>query len=144
MLVNIEAACRTGGLDPGFVLTWEELDWCFRARKLGYRCVVEPRTTIRHLRGRTIPSSQSQMYLLRNAILFARRHAAWPETVTAALSFVFLIVPGTAVVSFPRVGGVLRAAWAAVRWNLIDAIRLRAWHRRAPGPDVCKAVSRAN
>lgn len=141
MLVNIEVACLTGGLDPEFVSTWEELDWCVRAGKLGYRCVVEPRTTIRHLRGRTIPSDQSRMYLLRNSILFSRRHAAWPETVTAALSFAFLTVPEQALLTRPR-WGVLKAAMAAVKWNVIDASRRRAWHREASGPDVCEADSR--
>jgi GT2 family glycosyltransferase len=140
MLVSIEAACVTGGLDPAFVSTWEELDWCIRARKLGYRCLIEPRATVRHLRGRTIPSDQSQMYLLRNAILFARRHATWPETATAAVSFAFLSVPEQVIVSYPRVGGVLRSAWAAVRWNLRDATRRRAWHRPAWGPPVSRAI----
>lgn len=140
MLVNVKAACLIGGLDPEFVSTWEELDWCVRAGKIGYRCVVEPRTTIRHLRGRTIPSSQSRMYLLRNSILFARRHAGWPQTFTAALSFAFLTVPELAIFTRPRVG-VFRAAWAAVRWNLGDAARRRAWHREASGPRVCEGNS---
>jgi GT2 family glycosyltransferase len=138
MLVNIEVACLAGGLDPEFVSTWEELDWCVRAGKFGYRCVVEPRTTIRHLRGRTIPSDQSRMYLLRNSILFARRHAAWPETVTALLSFAFFTVPEQLIFTRPRLG-VLKAAWAAVKWNLVDACRRRAWHREASGPEVCDA-----
>jgi len=138
MLVTIEVACLTGGLDPEFVSTWEELDWCVRAGKLGYRCVVEPRTTIRHLRGRTIPSEQSRTYLLRNAILFARRHAHWPETVTALLSFGFWTVPELVIFTRPRTA-VLKAAWAAVKWNLIDAFRRKAWHREASGPDICGA-----
>lgn len=136
MLVNVEVACMTGGLDPEFVSTWEELDWCVRARKLGYRCVVEPRTTIRHLRGRTIPSDQSRTYLLRNSILFARRHAAWPQTITALLSFVLVTVPEQAIFTRPRLA-VLRAAWAALRWNVTDARRHRSWHRKAWGPAVC-------
>jgi GT2 family glycosyltransferase len=147
MLVNVKIACLTGGFDPVFVSTWDELDWCIRARELGYRIVVEPRTTIRHLRGRTIPSRQFQMYLLRNSVLFARRHATWPETVTAALSFAFLTVPERAahsLPSLPRLGLVLAAAWAAVRWNVIDAIRRRAWHRPASGPEVCGDVPGTN
>jgi len=136
MLVNVQVACLTGGLDPEFVSTWEELDWCVRARKLGYTCVVEPRTTIRHLRGRTIPSEQSQMYLFRNAILFARRHAAWPQMVTAVLAFVFYTVPEQAIFIRPRVA-VLKAACAAVMWNLRDVFRRRTWRREASGPDLC-------
>jgi len=141
MLVNVEAACRTGGLDPEFVSTWEELDWCVRATKLGYQCVVEPRTTIRHLRGRTIPTNQSRVYLLRNAILFARRHATWAQTVTAALSFMFWTVPELMIFTKPRVE-VLKAAWTAIRWNLVDASRRRTWRREPTGPDVCLADSR--
>jgi GT2 family glycosyltransferase len=144
MLVNVEVACLTGGLDPAFVSTWEELDWCVRAGKLGYRCLVEPRTTIRHLRGRTIPSSQSQTYSLRNTILFARRHANWAETITAAYSFAFFTVPELAIFgsrSPRRVAGVAAAAVAAIRWNLADAIHRRAWHLPAWGPEICEDVS---
>jgi GT2 family glycosyltransferase len=140
MLVNVQIACLTGGLDPVFVSTWEELDWCVRARKLGYRCVVEPRTTIRHLRGRTIPSEQSRMYLFRNAILFARRHAAWPQTVTTLLAFFLWTVPEQVIFTRPRVA-VFKAAWAAVRWNLLDAVRRRAWRREVALPRICEADS---
>ena len=136
MLVNVEVACRIGGLDPVFVSTWEELDWCVRARRIGYRCLVEPRTTIRHLRGRTIPSDQSRKYLFRNSILFARRHGSWPQSATAVLAFMFWTVPEHVIFTRPRIA-VLRAAWAAVRWNFRDAFRRRAWRREASGPDVC-------
>ena len=140
MLVSISAACQAGGLDPTFVSTWEELDWCVRAREHGFRCVVEPRATIRHLRGRTIPSGESQMNMLRNSILFARRHTAWPQTITAGLAFAFLTVPRESVRAFPsprRVLGVQKAAWSAVRWKVRDAFRHKGWHRPALGPPVC-------
>jgi GT2 family glycosyltransferase len=140
MLVNVKVACLTGGLDPEFVATWEELDWCVRAGELGYRCVVEPRTTIRHLRGRTIPSEQSQMYLFRNAILFARRHAAWPQMVTALLTFFFWTVPEQLIFTRPR-AAVLKAAGAAVHWNLLDAVRRRTWRRAVAPPSICEGDS---
>lgn len=140
MLVSIRAACHIGGLDPTFVSTWEDLDWCIRARELDYRCLVEPRTSIRHLRGRTIPARQSQMYLLRNKILFARRHARWPETITAVVWMTLFTLPKQVIQGFPspsRTGQVVADAWAAFRWNLVDAVRRKAWHRPASGPEVC-------
>jgi GT2 family glycosyltransferase len=137
MLINVKAACEVRGFDPVFVSTWEELDWCVRARKLGFRCVVEPRATIRHLRGRTIPSSQSQAYLLRNAILFARRHAGWPEMLTAGLTWAFYTVPEQGSANMRRLRGLLTAAWTAVRWNASDAVARRAWRRPAWGPSIC-------
>ena len=144
MLVDVVAACRTGGLDPAFVSTWEELDWCVRARGLGYRCVIEPRTTVRHLRGRTIPSSQSQRLLLRNAILFARRHAGRTALVTSALSFLFVTVPELVIFTCrsPRdLASLMAAAWEAVRWNVVDALARMAWRRPAWGPDICEGAS---
>jgi GT2 family glycosyltransferase len=143
MLVNVEVACLVGGFDPEFVSTWEELDWCIRAGKLGYSCIVEPRTSIRHLRGRTIPSDQSRLYLLRNSILFARRHASWPETISAGLTFAFVSVPRLVVHSRSRLG-VVKAAWEAVRWNVADAVGRRRWHREATGPAVCDAARSAH
>jgi GT2 family glycosyltransferase len=140
MLINIEIACLTRGFDPAFVSTWEELDWCIRARERGYKCIVEPRTSILHLRGRTIPSTESRMYLLRNAIFFARRHAGWARLITAMLAFAFLTVPEQTIFGRPRLD-VLKAAWAAVKWNLLDVARRRTWRREASGPEVCQAAS---
>lgn len=140
MLVSIAAACRIGGLDPAFGATWEDVDWCVRAGGLGYRCLVEPRTTIRHLRGQTIPAHESELHLLRNRILFARRHADWPHTITAAIWFMLATVPRQAmrsVSSLAELRRIASATWAAVRWNLADAKRRGSWHRPATGPEVC-------
>ena len=141
MLVSIDAACRIGGLDPGFVATWEDVDWCVRAGALGYRCLVEPRTTIRHLRGQTIPSYESELHLLKNRILFARRHANWSHTVTATMWFIFATVPRQILRGFSSLAALRRiasATWEAVHWNVADAIRRRSWHRSATGPEVCQ------
>lgn len=142
MLVSISAACRVGGLDPAFVSTWEDVDWCVRSGALGYRCLVEPRTTIRHLRGQTISSYESDRHHLRNRILFARRHTDWPHMITAAVWFTFITFPRQAIRSFPSLGGLRRVASAtssAVRWNLSDAIKRGSWRRPATGPDICAA-----
>ena len=144
MLVSIDAACRVGGLDPAFVSTWEDVDWCTRSRAQGYRCLVEPRTTIRHLRGQTISSYESDRNHLRNRILFARRHADWPHTVTTALWFAFLTLPRQTIRSLPsleRLRRVASATSAAVGWNVSDAMQRRSWHRPATGPDVCVTPS---
>lgn len=140
MFVSVEVACRVGGLHEGFVSYWEEIDWCVRAGRRGYRCLVEPRTSIVHLRGATIPSWQAKLYLLRNRVLFMRRNAGWRYHATFLPYFVLRVVPvfiARHLLSPADLGKAFRTAVSAASWNAADALRRRAWRVAADGPSVC-------
>lgn len=48
-----------GGLDDDFFAHMEEIDLCWRIRNHGYRIVAEPRSTVFHVGGGTLPKNNS-------------------------------------------------------------------------------------
>jgi GT2 family glycosyltransferase len=78
-----------GLLDETFFAYHEEVDWCTRARRLGWRVVYAPSAVVTHTgRGTSggSPSVRVRKYFgARNSILFARKHAGAREWATLAL-----------------------------------------------------------
>lgn len=139
ILVSIAAARRFGGLAPEFFMYWEEMDWCVRARRAGYRCLVQPSTSIVHTRSSREISSQMRYLMLRNGIMFSRRNATFRENVTSFAWLIAARIPKTLVQSVGRQVGpykTLQIAARAVWWNLIDAIRRRRWRLPSDGPGL--------
>jgi hypothetical protein len=80
MLVKREVMEKIGLLDPSFFMYWEETDFCFRAKRNGYKAVYVPMSKIWHKGA----SSMSQVYdygpnkiyfATRNRFLFVKRNA---------------------------------------------------------------------
>lgn len=139
MLVNLRVAREIGGLDPMFVATWEDVDWCVRARRSGYMCLIEPRASIAHARGATIPSSQSKGLALRNQLLFWRRNPSFRRRVGGALAFLIVTSSSEFAYAVKRRCGVRSTAkivLSAIDWNIRDAVR-RGWHVPSHGPHLC-------
>lgn len=136
MLVSVEAARVIGGLADDFFMYWEEVDWGTRARRARYRCVVEPRTSITHIGSASIRPGDQLRRWMRNRLLFMRRNAGRLDNVTSLLAFITMTVPNHLVRQGARPSrwlAVLRAAGDAIRWNVGDAIRRRAWLVKATG-----------
>ena len=53
MLVRREALQKVGGLDEGFFMYSEELDWCRRIKAAGWRVVYQPVAQIVHHVGKS-------------------------------------------------------------------------------------------
>ncbi len=79
MLIPVAALRRIGGFDPRYFMYWEEVDWCVRARKAGYRARVAPEAVLYHKvsRGDERPSPRVLYYLTRNRLLLLRTHLPW-------------------------------------------------------------------
>jgi GT2 family glycosyltransferase len=79
-MMSREALEMVGIFDEEFFQVNEDVDWCVRARKLGYRVVYVDTAAIHHRGASSADLSKpivfSYGYFLgRNAILFARKHA---------------------------------------------------------------------
>jgi len=79
-MMSREALETVGIFDEEFFQVNEDVDWCIRARKLGYRVVYVDTAAIHHRGASSADLSKpivfSYGYFLgRNAILFARKHA---------------------------------------------------------------------
>ena len=86
MLIRREVLERVGLLDERFFLYYEEVEWCVRARRAGYRILHVPAARIWH----KIPSDGRESspsvhyYMARNRLLFLRTAGAgwraWAHT----------------------------------------------------------------
>jgi GT2 family glycosyltransferase len=134
LLVSLDAARIIGGLEETFVTYWEDLDWCVRASRSGFQCLVEPRTSIVHLRGGTTTSNRAESMDLRNGILFIRRNGTLLQNLTVLAFFVFVRVPIFLVRrgrSTARLHAAMGSVTDALGWNIRDAVANRSWRRPA-------------
>lgn len=139
LLVSIPAAIRIGGLEPTYFMYWEELDWCVRARTHGFRCLLQPTTSIVHLRGARKRTMDIRYLLLRNGILFMRRNGTLHQNLTSLVWAAGYLSVGLVVkrVRTPRaVPAAIGVVWRAFAWNVRDAIRRRRWRLPADGPSL--------
>lgn len=76
MLVRRSAVERVGLMDPAYFLYWEDVDWCYRLRKAGYRLAVAPGARVRHRVNATtgtLPSLGTVYYWERNRLRFIKK-----------------------------------------------------------------------
>lgn len=83
LFVTKEAIEKVGLMAPEFFLLWEEIDWCFRMRKEGYRCLYIPEAKVWHKISRSFEGGNRgplwQYYYFRNRLLFLKRHFSFKE-----------------------------------------------------------------
>jgi len=77
MLLRASAIRNVGIFDPMFFLTFEEPDWCFRAKKKGYRSIFVPGAKVWHKVSVSFGGENSPLFIYfytRNRLLWAERH----------------------------------------------------------------------
>lgn len=78
MMVRSDDLRRLGGLDEGYVMYCEEMDWCLRAGEAGRLIYAVPAATVVHLEGQSSRQVRwaSQVELWRSRLRFYGRHRA--------------------------------------------------------------------
>jgi len=119
MMVRRETVEQVGLLDEEYRIYCEEIDWCWRMRRAGWRALCVPAAQVVHHAGRStgqVPVSSFVHLWTSRARLYARHHG--PVTRRLARSLV-------------RAGMRRRMRGATPEWR--EAIRqvLRAWQRRS-------------
>ncbi len=78
LLVRKEVVKAIGGFDQGFFSHWDEIDYCVRAKRAGFRVVWAENSKVWHKKGaaRAKVSGFSEYFNSRNRILFMRKHAS--------------------------------------------------------------------
>lgn len=82
MFINAKTLADVGLLDERFFLNYEETDWCFRAKELGYRCILVPKAKLWHKVSSSFGGSQSPIhayFMSRNELIWARKHLSAAE-----------------------------------------------------------------
>jgi N-acetylglucosaminyl-diphospho-decaprenol L-rhamnosyltransferase len=76
MLLRPQTIRDIGLFDEGFFMYCEEIDWCWRAARMGWRTWSEPRATLVHHAGRSTSQFAGPMYveLWRSRYRLARKH----------------------------------------------------------------------
>lgn len=74
MLVKREVTERVGLMREEYFLYYEDVDWCLRARRAGYKCVLVPQSLVWHkVSATTKEGSPSYIYYhTRNALMLAK------------------------------------------------------------------------
>ena len=82
ILVRKEVIEKIGGFDGIYFATYEDTDFCFRARKSGYRVVYVPRAKAYHKIPLDWSESMNRLlsriyYIGRNRLIFMRKHSKY-------------------------------------------------------------------
>ena len=91
---------RLGGLDPGFFLWYEDVDFCVRAVRAGGTLAVADTVLVRHVGASTwlrLPRRRRQWLRARGIWRYARRHLGWSGTAAVTLAVPAGLVVGIAL-----------------------------------------------
>ena len=89
LLVRKELLDGVGLLSTDYFLYWEDVDWCFRARQLGYRLAYVPSAIVWHKVSVTTSkiAGKKIYYWARGLVYFIKRFATTAQLVTFFLYF---------------------------------------------------------
>ncbi|HET7517507.1 MAG TPA: glycosyltransferase family 2 protein [Actinomycetes bacterium] len=99
MLIRRRAFAEVGGFDPDYFMYFEEMDFCLRLHRAGWRVVFDPLAEVKHVVGGSTRSAPYRKVLHhhRSALRFyCRRYAHDPRLVMAPLVAAFLTVRAVA------------------------------------------------
>jgi N-acetylglucosaminyl-diphospho-decaprenol L-rhamnosyltransferase len=91
LMVRREAIAHVGGLDDGFFMYSEEMDWCYRLKQAGWGVIYLPAAQVIHYGGQSSRQvvADQHIYFQRSKIRFFKKHrGVW----VAALLRSFLLV----------------------------------------------------
>jgi GT2 family glycosyltransferase len=115
LFFRAEVARQIGLLDETFFLVWEEVDWCFRARKAGWRSRVVAAAKVWHKIGVSFGSESSPLrtyFSVRNQLLWFSRHASFSARLRLWANNLRRLIPKFYISADPSVGFAKRFVWA--------------------------------
>jgi GT2 family glycosyltransferase len=133
-----------GLLDERFFILYEEIDWCFRARQAGFRCLFIPEAKVWHRVSTTFGGIRSLVYEyfdLRNQLLWAERHLPLRGRVVLWAHTVGLLCPlwaGSGHALWEVLYG--RRSLKRAYWDTLAHAREWWSHRRKPSVRMMRRV----
>ena len=126
LLVPREVFGAIGVMDAAYFMYYDDTDFIVRARRAGFRCVLNPAARLRHYeRGATGPVSLSPIsvyYSSRNRPYFMGKHApSWPRY--AVFLLYFSVTRAANLLKWIATGDFQRPAW--MLRGLVDFARGR-------------------
>jgi GT2 family glycosyltransferase len=110
MLVPAMAFRSVGLFDESYFLYYEEVDWCLRARRAGWRLAYAPLSVVWHKEGSSVGrgSPRADYYSTRNALLITRKLNPHLLPFVAVYTLYRNLIPKLLRVQPVRAGAVLR------------------------------------
>ena len=108
-----------GMMEEAFFLNFEEMDWCYRARKAGYLSYSVPGAKLWHKVSVSFGGSESPLwkyFMTRNELLWARRHLPLRERIRVAQKILRQIFPAFSLGESGKHGFVQRLYWETTRY----------------------------
>jgi GT2 family glycosyltransferase len=87
ILVKTEVVDTIGTLDPNYFMYWEDVDWCLKGLKYGYKSVYSFKSKIWHKYGVSSQSHFKIYYLNRNRIYTIKNYAPKNEYIYFIIYF---------------------------------------------------------
>jgi len=124
MFFHRSIAEKIGLLDKRFFLVWEESDWCFQARKEGYKSLIVPNAQIWHKIGVSFGSESSPLRLFfsaRNRLLWIEKNLSHQLALKTAFQSIWSIIPSFILSKQNNATLVKRFFWSLIAyiksWN---------------------------
>jgi GT2 family glycosyltransferase len=117
LLIRREVIEEIGLLDEAYFMYSEELDWCWRARRRGWKLLYAPGSVVWHKVGRSVGqrSTLQEYHAARGTLLFMRKHFPRLLPVAFVYGLYRTLLPKLLRVQPARAKAVLRAYRDAVR-----------------------------
>lgn len=124
MMIRRDALLAAGPMPENFFLYFEEMDWCERIRKAGYKVWVNCAASIYHKESISVGknSSLKEFFMNRNRILFIRRNARFQERVFFYLYFISIVSPRNVLRYLKEHNAsFIPVLLSAIKWNLFHS-----------------------
>ncbi len=118
LLVRMEAVKQVGALDPRFFAYYEEVEWCQRMRRAGYRILFVPQSKVWHKISPEAREASPRVhyYMTRNRLLFLRLgRAPLSARLWTGLSFARTLLSWSLKPRWRHKAPQRRAMWQALR-----------------------------
>lgn len=128
LFFRVDMLRRTGMMDEAFFLNFEEMDWCYRARRLGVLSYAVPAARIWHKVSVSFGGGESPLwkyFMTRNELLWARRHLPFSERLRVSRKVLGRLVPDCSLGNGVRHGLARRLYWEGRRCALEGVRRSR-------------------
>lgn len=118
-----------GGLDPHFFAHFEEIDLCWRIKRMGYKIMYVPGSAVYHLGGGTLPTNHPRKTYLnfRNNLAMLYKNLS-PDTLFSTIA-IRLIADGIAGIKF-LLSGQFRSCMQIVKAHWSFFIHLPTWNAK--------------
>ena len=125
MMITRKALQASGPMAENFFLYFEEMDWCERIKRAGFKVYVNTEASIFHKESLSVGknSALKEYFMNRNRLLFIRRNATLSQRIFFYFYFCSLVVPRN-ILNYLRSGNssYVSILFGAISWNLKNDI----------------------